>query len=214
MDADDIIYPHTLAVMTDAMEKWPEAGLGVSWNVIDPPQPYPFISTPREVIRDHFLARSVLGAGPSSAIIRRDAFAAAGQFSGRQFIGDTELWLKLAQSQPVGILPPALVWWRRHEGQQMKAEQERPEIMAQRFQMEMTTLDSTTLLNNDEKRRAFVRLRQRHGRRLLSMCFRNRKIQAAGKLWKQAELNWSDFLHALYRYQKDRSRRMTLFRSF
>jgi glycosyltransferase involved in cell wall biosynthesis len=201
VDADDMIYPHALAVMVDAMEKWPDAGLGLSWNVMDPPQPYPFVSTPRGVYRGHFLDKSVLGVGPSAAIIRRDSFAAAGQFSGRQFIGDTELWLKLAQTQPVVSLPPSLVWWRRHEGQQMTFEQARPEIIAQRFQLELETLASTTLLDAAEKRQATARLRQRQGRRLLSLGLRNHKFQAAGKLWKQSNLNWSDFFHALRGYQ-------------
>ncbi|HEY3854624.1 MAG TPA: glycosyltransferase family 2 protein [Verrucomicrobiae bacterium] len=201
VDADDLIYPHALAVKVAAMEKWPAAGLGISWNVMDPPQPYPFISTPREIIRGHFLARSVLGAGPTAAIINRESFAAAGQFSGRQFIGDTELWLRLAQAQPVVSLPPSLVWWRRHEGQQMNFEQACPDVIAQRYQLEIETLDATTLLGAAEKRQALARLRQRHGRRLLSMGLRNRKIQVAGKLWKQSNLNWSDFFHAFRGYQ-------------
>jgi glycosyltransferase involved in cell wall biosynthesis len=199
VDADDVIYPHAMAVMVEAMEKWPEAGLGISWNVLDPPQPYPFVTSPREVIRRYFLGRSVLGVGPTAAIIRRESFTEVGGFSGRQFVGDTELWLKLAQFQPVVSLPPSLVWWRRHEGQQMLLELARPEVLGLRFQLECQTLESTALLEPVEKQRAAARLRQRHVRRLLSMGIKNRKPKSAWDLWKSAGLSWKDVFHALQR---------------
>jgi glycosyltransferase involved in cell wall biosynthesis len=201
VDADDMIYPHALAVMVNAMEKWPEAGFGLCWNVIDPPEPYPFISTPREVIRGHFLGRSILGVGPSAAIIHRESFAAVGQFSGRQFVGDTELWLKLAQSRAVVSLPPALVWWRRHEGQQMSLEQGRPEILAVRYQLECETLESTALLEPAERRRAFARLRQRHARRLLTLGLRQRRALDAWRLFRKSGLGLRGLLGGIRPHQ-------------
>ena len=97
--------------MVDALEHYPEAGLALSANVIDPEVPYPEKLDPPEFFRRHFFGRSPIGVGPSAAIIRRDCFEAVGGFSGRQFVGDTELWLKLAERWPVVLLPPALVWW-------------------------------------------------------------------------------------------------------
>jgi glycosyltransferase involved in cell wall biosynthesis len=201
VDADDLIYPHALAVMVGAMERWPEAGLGLSWNVIDPPQPYPFVSSPREVLREHFLGRSILGVGPSAAIIRRDSFAAVGEFSGRQFVGDTDLWLKLAQSQPVVSLPPALVWWRRHEGQQMSFEEARPDVLAVRYQLECETLESSVLLEPAERRRALGRLRQHHARRLLALGLRQRRPLVAWRLFRKSGLGLGGLLRGMRPYQ-------------
>jgi|GEM_PF-3769007 hypothetical protein len=48
-------------------------------------------------------------------------------------LGKTELWLKLAKSWPIVAIPPALVWWRRHEGQQMSLEMTKPEVLNERF---------------------------------------------------------------------------------
>jgi glycosyltransferase involved in cell wall biosynthesis len=199
VDADDAIYPHALAVMVGGMEKWPESGLGLSLNIIDPPQPYPFVSSPKDVVREHFLGRGILGAGPSAAIIRRDSFVAAGQFSGRQFIGDTELWLKLAQRQPVVSLPPALVWWRRHEDQQMSLEQARPEILNVRYRLQCDALDATELLDEAEKRRACQRLCHYHARRLIHMALRERKCKVSLRLWNDAGLGWRGLISAFRR---------------
>jgi glycosyltransferase involved in cell wall biosynthesis len=200
VDADDLLYPRSLAIMVDAMEKWPEAGLGLSWNVIDPPQPYPFVTSPREVIRGHFLGRGLLGVGPSAALIRRESFKAVGGFSGRQFIGDTELWLKLAQLQPVVSLPPALVWWRRHEGQQMFVEQANPEVLAIRYRLECETLESTVLLDEGEKRRALSRIRQHHARRLLALGLRRRHPAAAWRLFQSSGRGLGGLLRGCFPY--------------
>ena len=199
LDADDLIYPHALAVMVEAMEKWPIAALGLSWNVTDPPQPYPFISSPAAVYRAHYLGRSFLGVGPSAAILRRDAFEAVGGFTGRQFIGDSELWLKLAARWPLLSLPPALIWWRRHEGQQMSIEQTRPEVLTIRYRLECEMLESTTLLAPAEIGLALARLHHRHGRKLLSFGIRNRRLLTACRLWKDAGLSWGDLFRALQR---------------
>ena len=64
LDADDLIYPHSLQVMVDALEKFPTAGLALSANVIDPEVPYPEKLDPPEFFRRHFLGRSPIGVGP------------------------------------------------------------------------------------------------------------------------------------------------------
>lgn len=197
LDADDILYPHSLEFMISSMWATPAAALGVCWGVADPPRPYPFTSSPREVYLAHFLGRSVLGAGPSGAIIRHDAFSAVGGFSGRQFVGDSELWLKLAARWPVVSLPPALVWWRRHEGQQMALEQAHPEIRNVRYLCEQEVLQSTDLLNPFEKRMGTFRLRYQHTRRLISLALRERKPAVARRLWRNAGLGWKDLMMAL-----------------
>ena len=46
LDADDLIYPHSLQLMVDAMQRFPEAALALSANVIDPEVPYPELVQP------------------------------------------------------------------------------------------------------------------------------------------------------------------------
>lgn len=205
LDADDLIYPHSLRVMVDAMEKFPEAALALSANVIDPEIPYPEKIDSPEFFRRHFFGRSPIGVGPSAAIIRRECFEAVGGFSGRQFVGDTELWLKLAERWPIVLLPPALVWWRQHDGQQMSLEMKKPEVLNIRFRLNIDTLTSTVHLSADEKLNANRRLRQNHARLLLSMATRQRCPLTAIRLGLNSGLELTSFLRALTGYSKIRA---------
>lgn len=117
VDSDDIIYPHGLTVMVDGMERFPEAGFGLSSHP-DPVKPYPALSTPHEIYLEHFKGFGHFDRAPGSAIIRRDAFERAGGFSGRRMIGDNEFWLKIARNFPLVKLPAHLYWARKHEGQE------------------------------------------------------------------------------------------------
>ena len=96
LDADDLIYPHGLEIMVHTMEQFPEAGLGISQKVVEDVKPYPFVMQPKETFTREFLMRGVLGLGPTGTIIRRDVFEKLGGFTGTRYIGDTELWYKIA----------------------------------------------------------------------------------------------------------------------
>ncbi|MFM7164103.1 MAG: hypothetical protein ACKO3T_02570, partial [Planctomycetaceae bacterium] len=195
-----LIYPHSLQVMVDALEKFPDAALALSANVIDPEVPYPEKLDPPEFFRRHFLGRSPIGVGPSAAIIRRDCFEAVGGFSGRQFVGDTELWLKLAERWPVVLLPPALVWWRRHEGQQMSLEMKKPEVLNVRFQLNLDVARQTVHLSARDRQAAIQRLRQNHARLLLSLGLRQRRLLTALVLMRSSGLSAIDYVRALGGY--------------
>ncbi len=200
LDADDLIYRHSMQIMVDAMEQFPQAALALSANVIDPDRPYPELIEPPEFFRRHFFGRSPIGVGPSAAIIRRECFESVGGFSGRQFVGDTELWLKLAERWPIVLLPPALVWWRRHEGQQMSLEMKRPEVLNVRLQLELDALRETKHLTGNEKAAASQRLRRNHARRILSMAVKGRRPGAAWKLFRESGLSSTELLSGLLGY--------------
>ena len=199
LDADDLIYPHSLQLMVDAMQRFPEAALALSANVIDPEVPYPELVQPVDFFQRHFFGRSPIGVGPSAAIIRRDCFEEVGGFSGRQFVGDIELWLKLAERWPIVLLPPALVWWRRHEGQQMALEMQRPEVLNVRFRLELETLQATAHLTQPQKAQAERRLRSNHARRLLAFTIRQ-NTRAGLQLLRDARLSVGDLVRGLRGY--------------
>jgi len=117
VDSDDILYPHGLAVMVEVMEQFPEAGLGMSCPA-ERSRPYPVLSSPREIYREHFLERWILGRGPLATIIRGDAFRAVGGFRDLRFVGDVDLWVRLAARYPVAKMPQDLTWWRQHDEQE------------------------------------------------------------------------------------------------
>lgn len=200
LDADDLIYPYSLGLMVHALEDCPEAALGLSLNFSDPDCPFPFTTPPRQVFRNHFRGRSILGVGPSASIIRRDAFEEVGGFSGRQFIGDSELWFKLADRWPVVSLPPALVWWRQHEGQQIRLEREHPEILGERFQLEREVIETTQHLRPSEKAFALGRAKQHHARRILALATKGKRLKQAIYLARQSGMSATELLKGLRPY--------------
>ncbi len=197
LDADDLIYSHSLEIMVGAMDRHPDAALALSSNVIDPVEPYPHHYTSEELYQSHYLGRSPLGVGPSAAIVRRDCFEAIGGFSGKQFVGDSELWLKLAERWAVVSLPPALVWWRRHAGQQMQLEMAKPEVLNIRYQLEVDMLDATKHLSIRQKSEARKYLSHRHARRLLSMAIKGRMPKRALSLFGNSGLSLTELLGGL-----------------
>ena len=199
LDADDLIYGHSLSVMVQALEQFPEAALALSSNNIDPPQPYPIFYPPEELYRNHYLGRSPLGVGPSASIIRRESFEAIGGFSGRQFVGDTELWLRMAECWPVVTLPPAMVWWRQHGEQQIQLEITRPEVMNIRHKLQIEMLQATKHLSEDQKLEASRYLSHLHARRLWSLGLRGRRLKTAWSLFRDSDMSVSQLLVGLRR---------------
>jgi glycosyltransferase involved in cell wall biosynthesis len=120
LDSDDIMYPHCLEVMVTAMEKFPEAGFGLS-AMGDPAKPYPALLTSREAYVEHFHGYGHFDRAPGSSIIKKDVFEKAGRFSGEKMIGDNELWYRLALHYPMVKFGPDLYWSRSHEGQESQS---------------------------------------------------------------------------------------------
>jgi|GEM_PF-655629 len=115
LDSDDLIYPYGLAAMVGAMEKFPEAGFGLS-SASDVRSPYPICISPEQIYRENFNGFGHFDRAPGSAIIRRTAFEDIGGFSGERMIGDYELWFRMARKYKLVKMVRDLVWDRRHEG--------------------------------------------------------------------------------------------------
>jgi len=119
VDSDDLIYPHGLQILVETMEQFPDAGYGVCTLEPDPVRIYPFQVAPVEAYWRHYFERVVFHNGPLSSIIRRDAFESVGGFSGKQHVGDFELWHILSSRFPVVLMPQGVVWERAHDNRQM-----------------------------------------------------------------------------------------------
>lgn len=190
LDADDIIYPHGLEIMVNTMEQFPEAGLGISQKVVEDVKPYPFIMQPKETFTREFLMRGVLGIGPTATIIRRDAFETLGGFTGTRYIGDTEMWYKLALAYPVVKMVDGLIFWRQHDDQQIVMEQQDYNIVGIRFSHSITTLNHPDLpLSKKEKDLALKKIRRRFARQLLQLVKQDR-FKTANQIRKSCNLSW------------------------
>jgi glycosyltransferase involved in cell wall biosynthesis len=118
LDSDDTLYQHGLQVMVDMIEKFPDAVAAISHDKLHEDAPYPVLLTPREAYRAFFINGGFPNSGPSAAIINREIFIKSGGFSKPYYVGtDSALWVRLASTNPIVKIPPALNWYRRHEGQ-------------------------------------------------------------------------------------------------
>jgi glycosyltransferase involved in cell wall biosynthesis len=118
LDSDDVMYPHTLQVMVDHMEQFPEAGFGLC--ALHDDKPYPVVISSKQAYLEHFYTYGHFGRAPASSIIRRDAFEKVGGFTGENMIGDFQMWFILAREYPMVKIPPYLTWNREHPNQESR----------------------------------------------------------------------------------------------
>ncbi len=120
LDSDDVMYPHCLQVMVSAMEKFPEAGFGLSCKG-DSQYPYPKLLFPREAYLENFNGLGHFDRAPGSSIINKKIFIEHGGFSGERMIGDNELWLRLGRTYPLVKFQVDLYWARTHGSQESRS---------------------------------------------------------------------------------------------
>jgi glycosyltransferase involved in cell wall biosynthesis len=196
VDSDDILYPHGLGVMVDAMERFPEGALGISRGPAVE-YPAPALLSPEAAYRNHFLGRGMFGHGPLGVIIRADAFRSVGGFSGRRYIGDFELWARLGARFPVVLLPPGLTWWRQHEGQEYVHGQQTGAytLLKIRTNVEALTGDGCPLPEH-ERREALSRLYREFSVELARLVKRG-QVRTAVELFRGAGISLRDLARSL-----------------
>ncbi len=133
LDHDDIIYPWGLSVMVKCMEEYPDAGFGLMSYGLVQTKPYPILVSPLEAYRAYFFKIALIGMGPSGAIFNRNIFESVNGFTGKPFVGDSEMWLRLSQKNNLVRMPDDLIWYRTHETQESKREHTDPMHTIRRF---------------------------------------------------------------------------------
>ncbi|HLZ86639.1 MAG TPA: glycosyltransferase family 2 protein, partial [Puia sp.] len=188
-DSDDIIYPHTLQIMVDHMENFPEVSVAFCGNEIqDYSQPYPVCFSPQEAYRTHFFDRnSLFYQGPVATIIRRETFERYGPFSGVRYVGDAEMWMIFARYTPVLKIQPGLIWWRTHPGQEFSMGTE--DYVLLKYQLNKQVLEHPDCpLTEVERNAALGNNRRLLGRKILRLVFGRLAISSAIKLYRDAGL--------------------------
>ena len=197
LDADDLIYPRGLEIMVHTMEQFPEAALGISQKVVEDVKPYPFVMQPKETFTREFLMRGVLGLGPTGTIIRRDAFETLGGFTGTRYIGDTEMWYKLALAYPVVKMEDALIFWRQHDDQEITKGQESFFYLENAFKLKLNTLNNKELpLGVQERQVALKKLTHRFSKNIARLILKGH-IVLANTIRKSCGISWIKIVKAL-----------------
>jgi len=199
LDSDDIIYPHGLQVMVEAMERFPDAALGIAGTKIEDKAPYPYILTANYAYFRHFLVDGIFVCGPSGAIIKLRKFNDLGGFVEMRHLGDTDLWLRIGMENNVVILPPALLWWRKHDEQEIKIEAKNVSFQIERIisDMKFITTESNPLTEL-ERKEALRLLKKRQLFNVLSLILK-RKYRFAFFLFKATNISLKDILGSIKR---------------
>ena len=199
VDADDVIYPHGLAVMVNSMERFPEAGFGLCRLVADKQFPYPFQTSPQEAYHEHFLKSGLLSNAPLSAIIRTSKFRAVGGFSAKRYVGDVELWLKMAACFPVVKMVPGLTWWRSHGNQEYWLGQQQFAYPPLMYQVCFEALTSQHCpLTPAEGELALRKLKHGYARQILATAAQGHVLQSL-HWYRAASLSLFDLLRGARR---------------
>ncbi|QDS88893.1 Putative glycosyltransferase EpsH [Rosistilla ulvae] len=197
VDSDDLIYPHGLQVMVDAMQRYPDAALALAHSMPEDISPYPWYLKSIEAYRKHFLGRGCMSCGPTGAIIRRDAFDAVGGFR-KQWgvLSDSELWYRLAAEYPVVLLPPGLVWWRRHDAQEFTKDDASDVYMRRGYELDIAAVGCNCPLSEAERNQAIDLKKKQYARRIISLALRKRRIRKAWRLYRDSDLSIADIVNA------------------
>jgi glycosyltransferase involved in cell wall biosynthesis len=196
LDSDDIIFPHGLQVMVECMRLFPAAGLGLS-RPADGARPFPFCLDPAEAYQRHFSGGGLFGNAPLSAIIRGDCFEKLGGFSGKRYVGDAELWLKLARHYGVVLMPMDLAWWRSHGDQEFALAHRTFGYVGPAFEIDSAALQHPDCpLSRDKAAVALRAARLRHAMELLGTARRGHWRQSA-RIAKRSGLDIRDFGRAI-----------------
>ncbi len=186
VDSDDLIYPHGLEIFVTAMEQFPEAALSFSSRIAQWDKPFPMYLEPNQSLRTHFFQNGFLDTGPLGVIIRTDAFHESGGFSGINMTGDTECWMKMALRYPLLILPPGLIYWRQHDGQQFNEGIRNDIYLKQGFSLiNQIVKESGGLLTVDEKSQILKNNRQNTLKLLLKKMIKTGKLKHYWNLYKE-----------------------------
>ncbi len=119
LDSDDIIYPHGLQTMVDAMEKFAEAGVGCIYEHFDDSSLLPIFMNTYETIKIHFFEKALLFMGPSACIYRTDFFNQINKFDANYKVAaDYEFNIRAALIKPTVLFNRDLIWWRQHAEQE------------------------------------------------------------------------------------------------
>lgn len=119
LDSDDKIFATSLQVFVEAMELNEDCAFALSLEEFPIGQGKLLKVDSETALYYFFTYKGIFHTGPTGSIIRHDVFKKVGGFSGKQFISDLELWIKLTKVASILVLPGKLIYWREHEGQQM-----------------------------------------------------------------------------------------------
>lgn len=199
VDSDDMIYPHGLGVLVRAMEQFPDAAVGIISGINQDERPYPYLLQPSEAYHLNFYKTGIFNTGPTGLIFRTIRFREIGGFSGKRFIGDTEINLRLAARWPVVMVAASLVYWRNHVGQEYALGLSGTGYLELSLPMlEGELLNSVCPLNGKQVSDILKYYRKISARKVMNLALRQRQFAKSYQISKNFSLRAQDFFGAIF----------------
>ncbi len=206
LDSDDIMYPHCLDVMINAMLQYPEAAIVSETNSKLVDEVFPHIYSPRESYINHFFkGNSILYEGPSGCMFKRDIFMQFGGFNEEiGILADTLLMLKIAAKFAVIGVRDTLFYWRRHEEQVTVGQLNKLEMMKQRFEINKIILNSNNFpLTSHEQKIVSRNIKNIFIRRMLkNLISKPTNFRDFYKLTTFSNVKITDFIKAAFKNKR------------
>lgn len=194
VDADDMIYPYGLEQLVFYMEQFPDAGYGLCSLEQDKERIFPFQLSPNEAYQRHYFEQPLFHKAPLSAIIKKEAFDKVGGFTGKQHLGDFELWHLLSQQFPVVLIQHGIVWYREHDDQQMNDNRTDPFVSFKYLLNSLELLQAEKCpLTAEQKEFAIITQNRKIARSILSAA-KNHSIKKAREMKKASNMSFSTII--------------------
>lgn len=194
VDADDMIYPHGLEQLVYFMEQFPEAGYGLCSLPQDKIKQFPFQLNPREAYQRHYFQQQLFHKAPLSSIIKKSAFNAVGGFSGKQHLGDFEMWNVLSQKFPVVLMPQGIAWYREHNEQQMADNRADPAVPFKYLLLADDLLMTKDCPLNEEERNKALQINRRHKSRAIVSALKHHSLSKSLEMKKKSGMSFYSIL--------------------
>lgn len=202
LDSDDLIYPHSLSIMHEAISAHPSASHAICHTVRDDVLPYPQRLSPQEAYFRQFLDTGCMSAGPSSSIVLRERFLQIGGYRMCGVASDIDLWFRLGALWDTVLMQPSLIWWRRHEGQAFSALSAEIDYIKGEFTIVCDALTASECpLGETDRLSAIARMKRNTARRLLRLAVKRKQPLTAFRLIKQMGLSAKDLLAGCMGYR-------------
>ncbi len=197
VDSDDVLYPHGLEVMVRGMERFPEAAVGMIYG-LPTNEPSPVLYSSYEAWHSYFFKNIWLQVGPSGCIYRRNAFEKVGGFSGKPYVGDFELNMKLSALYPVVRLQTDLFFYRVHDNRQSVEQGKSNKINYLNHLVNIEALESPNCpLSMEEKNKAFRIQNKLQSRRAVLSLLKNRRLDYFKEMVLSSGMGWKHFFKGL-----------------
>jgi len=201
LDADDMHGRFMVDIMVDAMETQPEAGYGL-FDYGEHKPLFPILLQPHEAFEAHYSGKHrIFSRSPLNAIMKKEVFDAVGGFSGKQHLGDFELWHVLSSKHPTCVMSAGPGLWRKHNDQQSNDNRTDPLVP---FKYQQLSLNFLAGAGNPLDEMSSERITQallKNQARTILYSFKRNSIRDTFRLKKASGLSWREIVRNAFSRQ-------------